>query len=63
MEKVYFDILPDGSVSVFMFGDWDWFRSYKNLLSYLSTSCIECQLHEITNTTLEQRLEIMRDVL
>lgn len=63
MEHVYLDILLDGSVSVFIFGDWDYFRSYNNLLSYISSSCIECQLHEITDTTIEQRLDIMRDVL
>ncbi|WP_345789718.1 hypothetical protein [Vibrio eleionomae] len=59
MEHIFYDVLPDGSVSVFLFEDWDWFRSYGHLLSYLDSQAGEYQLHDITDTTLDERLAIM----
>lgn len=51
--------MPDHSVSVYMFGDWDFFSSYNGLISYLNSNGIYYKLINITNTTLDERLEIM----
>ncbi|CSB28852.1 Uncharacterised protein [Vibrio cholerae] len=59
MERVYYDLLPDGSVSVYLFGAWDTFRTYRALVSYLQSECIEYELIDITETTLAERLVLM----
>ncbi|PNH81983.1 hypothetical protein [Vibrio diazotrophicus] len=58
-EKIFYDLMPDNSVSVYMFGDWDFFSSYNGLISYLNSNGIYYKLIDITNTTLDERLEIM----
>lgn len=58
-EQIYYDLMPDNSVSVYMFGEWDYFSSYSGLISYLNSNGIYYKLVDITDTTYEQRLEIM----
>ena len=58
-EKIFYDLMPDNSVSVYMFGEWDFFNSYNGLISYLNSNGIYYKLINITDTTLDERLEIM----
>lgn len=58
-EKIYYDRMPDNSVSVYMFEEWDFFSSYSSLISYLNSHGIYYKLIDITDTTLEERLKIM----
>lgn len=58
-EQIYYDLMPDNSVSVYMFGEWDYFSSYSGLISYLNSEGVYYKLVDITDTTYEQRLEIM----
>lgn len=58
-EKIYYDLMPDNSVSVYMFGEWDYFSSYTGLVNYLNTQGLYYKLVDITNTTLTERLAIM----
>lgn len=58
-EQIYYDLMPDNSVSVYMFGEWDHFSSYSGLISYLNSEGVYYKLVDITDTTYEQRLEIM----
>ena len=58
-EHIYYDLMPDNSVSVYMFGEWDYFSSYSGLISYLNSEGVYYKLVDITDTTYEQRLEIM----
>lgn len=58
-EKIFYDLMPDNSVSVYMFGDWDYFSSYAGLVSYLNSNGVYYKLVDITDTTLEERLIIM----
>jgi len=58
-EKIFYDLMPDHSVSVYMFGEWDFFSSYNGLVAYLNSNGIYYKLINITNTTLDERLEIM----
>ncbi|WPC72549.1 hypothetical protein [Vibrio porteresiae] len=58
-EHVYVDMCPDGACNVFLFGDWDYFKSYARLVAYLDSECVSYELHDITGTTLDERLAIM----
>ncbi len=58
-ERIFYDLMPDNSVSVYMFGDWDFFHSYNGLIAYLNSNGIYYKLIDITNTTLDERLKIM----
>ncbi|MCG3721379.1 hypothetical protein EXA15_02645 [Vibrio cincinnatiensis] len=58
-EKIYYDLMPDNSVSVFMFGEWDFFSSYNGLISYLNSEGVYYKLVDITDTTYDERLKIM----
>ncbi|CAH8240442.1 conserved hypothetical protein [Vibrio aestuarianus] len=58
-EKIYYDLMPDNSVSVYMFGEWDYFSSYSGLVSYLNSEGLYYKLVDITNTTCDERLIIM----
>lgn len=59
MEKIYYDILPDYSVSVYVYGEWDMFKSFQNLQVWCESEFFEFELVDITDTTLQERLSIM----
>lgn len=59
MERIYYDILPDCSVSVFVCGDWDVFKSFQNLQLWCESEFLEFDLVDITDTTFQERLLIM----
>ncbi len=58
-EKIYYDLMPDNSVSVYISGEWDYFSSYTGLVNYLNAQGLYYKLVDITNTTLTERLVIM----
>ncbi|MGF1845405.1 hypothetical protein L4C39_19890 [Vibrio clamense] len=59
MEKIYYDILPDYSVSVYVYGDWDLFKSFHNLVSWCDSEFVKYELVDITDTTYQERISIM----
>ncbi|MDP2571668.1 hypothetical protein Q8W40_05715 [Vibrio penaeicida] len=58
MTKVFYDMMPDHSVSVLLDGEWDLFKSYINLTQYCDSHYHEYQLVDITNTTYQQRIDL-----
>ncbi len=58
-QKIYYELQPDNSVSVYMFEEWDYFKSYQDLVAYLNSEGLFYKLVDITDTTLEERLKIM----
>lgn len=59
MSKIFFDMMPDYTVSVYVNGDWDLFRSYGGLVQWCDSEFESYELVDITDTTLAERLEIM----
>ncbi|CAK2499247.1 conserved hypothetical protein [Vibrio crassostreae] len=59
MEKIYYDILPDSSVSVYVCGEWDMFKSFRNLQSWCESEFLEFEFIDITDTTYQERISIM----
>lgn len=63
MDKVFYDIMPDNTVSVYVCGDWDLFRSYGSLVHWCDSELDEYELVDITDTTYAERMEIMVDYI
>lgn len=59
IDKVYYDMMPDCTVSVFIHGEWDFFKSYSNLFSYCETEFLEYELISLTNLSFEERKAII----
>ena len=58
--KIYYDLLPDYSVSVLVYGstEWDVFRSMNNLCAWADAEIPHYELVDITNTTAQQRMNL-----
>lgn len=56
MEKVFYEVLPDWTVSVLIEGEWDFFKSYSTLMTYCEANYDHYELVSITNTTYEERI-------
>jgi len=58
--KIYYDLLPDYSVSVLVYGstDWDVFRSLSHMVAWADSDIANYELVDITNTTAEQRMNL-----
>lgn len=52
-------MMPDYSVSVYLNGDWDFFKSYSSLVSFCDSEFGErYELVDITNTTIQDRVNL-----
>ncbi|WP_224067576.1 hypothetical protein [Vibrio penaeicida] len=58
MEKIFYDMMPDFTVSVYMEGEWDFFKSWANLNSYCDLHFDDYELISITDTTYQERVEL-----
>jgi len=58
--KVFFDLMPDNTVSVLVQGsdEWDLMYSYQNLVSWCESEFVEFELVDITNTTYLERISL-----
>lgn len=59
MNKVFYDMMPDATVSVYVYGEWDLFRSYGGLVQWCDSEFVDYELVDITDTTKAERLAIM----
>ncbi len=59
MNKVFYDMMPDATVSVYVYGEWDLFRSYGSLVNWCDDEFVDYELVDITDTTKAERLAIM----
>ncbi len=57
---IYYDLLPDYTVSVLVKGchEWDLFKSMSLLESWASTEFFSYELVSITNTTYQERVSL-----
>ncbi|TMX56376.1 hypothetical protein [Vibrio rotiferianus] len=57
---IYYDLLPDYTVSVLVKGcdEWDLFKSLSHLESWASSQFHSYELVSITNTTYQQRMNL-----
>lgn len=57
--KIFYDMMPDYSVSVYLNGDWDFFKSYTGLVSFCESEFgDDFELVDITNTTIQDRFNL-----
>lgn len=63
MNKVFYDMMPDHTVSVYVCGEWDFFRSYGSLVHWCDSEFVHYQLVDITDTTKLERLAVMEGYL
>ncbi len=58
---IYYDLLPDYTVSVLVKGcdEWDLLKSMSHLESWASSQFVSYELVSITNTTVEQRINLV----
>lgn len=61
-EKIYYDMMPDNTVSVFIHGEWDFFKSYSNLFSYCETEFDSYELISMTNLSYQDRKAIINEL-
>ena len=59
-QTIYYDLLPDYTVSVLVKGcdEWDLLKSMSHLESWASSQFASYELVSITNTTVEQRINL-----
>ncbi|GLO60926.1 hypothetical protein MACH09_14340 [Vibrio sp. MACH09] len=57
MIRVFYDMMPDYTVSVFLDGSWDFFKSMPNLVSYCDSEYLEYQLVSIDEMSYLERVE------
>ncbi|HHF3092143.1 TPA: hypothetical protein ACPJ00_001012 [Vibrio diabolicus] len=57
---IYYDLLPDYTVSVLVKGcdEWDLLKSMSHLESWASSQFTSYELVSITNTTVDQRINL-----
>ncbi len=55
-------MMPDCTVSVFIHGEWDFFKSYSNLFSYCESEFSEYELISLTNLSFEERKAIIDEL-
>ncbi|PWI34147.1 hypothetical protein DI392_08140 [Vibrio albus] len=55
--KVFYDVMPDNTVSVLVQGscDWDLLMSYRSLVQWCEMELGSFELIDITDTTYQQR--------
>jgi hypothetical protein len=58
MISVYYDMMPDYTVSVYLDGHWDFFKSYSDLASYCDSNFLDYELVDISETSYQQRIEL-----
>ncbi|WP_317918959.1 hypothetical protein [Vibrio sp. MACH09] len=58
--KVFFDLMPDNTVSVLVQGsaEWDLMYSYQNMVSWCESEFLDFELVDITNTTYLERISL-----
>lgn len=56
-------MMPDHTVSVYVCGEWDFFRSYGSLVHWCDSEFVHYQLVDITDTTKLERLAVMEGYL
>ncbi|WCE32642.1 hypothetical protein [Vibrio sp. SCSIO 43137] len=57
MTRVFYDMMPDYTVSVFLDGHWDFFKSMPNLVSYCDSEYADYELISIDDMTREERVD------
>ena len=59
-QTIYYDLLPDYTVSVLVKGceEWDLLKSMSHLESWASSEFVSCELVSITNTTYQERVDL-----
>ncbi|AZL86740.1 hypothetical protein EIJ81_20700 [Aliivibrio salmonicida] len=55
MEKVFYEVMPDWTVSVFVCGEWDFFKTYQNLVSYCESNFYSYELIDVEGVTHTER--------
>ena len=57
---IYYDLLPDYTVSVFVKGyeEWDLLKSMSHLEFWASSEFVSYELVSITNTTYQERVDL-----
>jgi hypothetical protein len=56
--KVFYDMMPDYTVSVYLDGHWDFFKSYSSLSCYCDSEFDDYELVSITDTTYQERIAL-----
>ncbi len=59
MNKVFYDMMPDHTVSVYQEGFMPRVRSYGSLVQWCDSEFIDYELVDITDTTKAERMAIM----
>ena len=59
-QTIYYDLLPDYTVSVLVKGyeEWDLLKSMSHLESWASSQFVSYELVSITNTTYQERVDL-----
>ncbi|MGF1748217.1 hypothetical protein [Vibrio cionasavignyae] len=59
-QVIYYDLMPDYTVSVLVkgFEDWDLFKSFSNLEAWAVSEFGQYELVSITNTTYQERFDM-----
>nr|AKN40538.1 hypothetical protein [Enterovibrio norvegicus] len=51
-------MMPDYTVSVYLEGEWDFFKSWSNLCIYCDREYDDYELVNITDTTYQERVDL-----